>query len=163
MPQTVTDPKLVVRDLLRDSWDNDDVPVELDDPDIHTGWYDDARGFPQIGVSNRDERTLGGGDTGFSAIAGDGSGPIQDRTGTVLVTAFAGSREEYEQRGLERLQAEDMGDQISRIIGANPSPDEYLSLAVGPRQDLVDTDSNPTEHGVQFSVRYVWKKEPPRE
>lgn len=163
MPQTVQDPKLAVRDLLREAWDNDEVPVGLDDPDIHTGWYDDGRGFPQIGISNRTERTLNGGETGFSAIAGDGSGPIQDRTGTVLVTAFAGSKEAYEQRGLERLQAEDMGDQIARIIGANYAPDAYLSLSVGPREDLIDTDASPTEYGVQLSVRYIWKQEPPRE
>jgi len=163
MPQTVTDPKLVVRNLLRDDYNNTNVATDIETTDIHVGWYDAGRGFPQIAVSNRSERALNGGNTGFSGIAGDGSGPIQDRTGTVLVTAFAGSREEYEQRGLERLQAEQMGDEISRIIGANTSPDEYLSLSVGPRDDLIDTDASPTEYSVQFSVRYIWKKEPSRQ
>lgn len=162
MPQTVDDPKLVIRDILRNGWDNTEIPTDLADTDIHTGWYDDGRGFPQVGVSNRSERALNGGETGFSAIAGDGSGAIQDRTGVVLVTAFAGSREAYSQRGVERLQAEQMGDQISAIIGRNQTPDEYLMLSVGPRDDLVDTDASPTEYAVQFSIRYIWKKEPPR-
>ncbi|NGM69194.1 hypothetical protein G6M89_09270 [Natronolimnobius sp. AArcel1] len=163
MPETIQDPKLVVRDILRDEWDNDAVPTGLDEEDIHTGWFEDARGFPQVAVSNRNEDVATGTDTGFTAIAGDGSGGIQDRNGTVLVTAFAGSRDDYDQRALERLQAEDMGDEISRIIGRNQSPGEYLALAVGPREDLVDEEANPTEYAVQFQVRYLWKKEPPRD
>jgi hypothetical protein len=162
MPETITDPKLLVRDILRDEFDDTNVPVGLDQRDIHTGWYDDGKGFPQIAVSNRDENVAGGGQTGFTAIAGDGAGGVQNRTGTVLVTAFAGSREEYDSRGLERLQAEQMGDEVSRVIGANQSPDAYLTLSVGPRADLLDTDANPTEYAVQYQVRYNWTKEPPR-
>lgn len=161
MPETITDPKLVVRDLLRAGWDNTNVPIALTQTDLHVGWYNDGLGFPQVTVSNRDENVSGGGATGFSAIAGDGSGGIQDRTGTVLVTAFAGSREDYNERGLEQLQASDMGDEISRIVGENNSPGEYLTLAVGPRADITDTDASPTEHGVQFQIRYSWRKSSP--
>ncbi|AUX08914.1 hypothetical protein AArcSl_1283 [Halalkaliarchaeum desulfuricum] len=163
MPETIQDPKLVVRDILRDEWDNDAVPTELEERDIHTGWFDDGKGFPQIAVSNRNEDLSTVTDTGFTAIAGDGSGGVQDRTGTVLVTAFAGSRDEYDSRGIERLQAEDMGNEISRIIGRNQSPGEYLALAVGPREDLVDDEVSPTEYAVQFRIRYLWKKEPARD
>ena len=163
MPENVTDPKLLIRDLLRADWDNGNVPTDLSETDIHTGWFEDGKGFPQVAVSNRDESVANGGDTGYSAIAGDGAGGVQDRTGTVLVTAFAGSREEYSQRGLERLQAEDMGDEIARIMGHHQSPDEYLSLAVGPRTDIVDQESSPTEYAVQVQMRYIWKREPPRD
>lgn len=162
MPQTVTDPKLVVRGILRDNWDNSAVPTDLSEHDIHTGWFEDGKGFPQIAVSNRDENVSGGGETGFRAIASDGSGGVQSRTGTVLVTCFAGSREDYDQSGIERYQAEQMADTVSTIIGRNQSPDEYLTLSVGPRQDLIDTESSPTEYAVQFQMRYNWTKEPPR-
>ena len=160
MPQTISDPKLKIRDLLRAGWDNTDVPVGLDESDIHTGWYDDGKSFPQVAVSNRNENVSGGGQSGFSGIAGDGSGGVQNRTGTVLVTSFAGSREDYDSNGLAQFQAEEMGNAISRIIGANQSPGEYLTLSVGPREDLIDTDSNPTEYAVQFQIRYSWMKEP---
>lgn len=162
MPETISDPKLTVRDLLRDAWDNGAVHTTLDESDIHTGWFDDGKGFPQVAVSNRNENVAGGGRTGFTAIAGDGAGGVQSRTGTVLVTAFAGSRADYEARGLAQQQAEQMADEVSRIVGTNQSPDQYLSLSVGPREDLVDTDANPTEFGVQYQVRYAWTKEPPR-
>ena len=162
MPETVTDPKLVVRDIIRDGWDDTNVPVGLSTRDIHTGWFNDGKGFPQVAVSNRDENVAGGGETGFTAIAGDGAGGVQNRTGTVLVTAFAGSREEYDSRGLERLQAEEMGDEVSRVIGGTQSPGDYLTLSVGPRTDLIDTDANPTEYAVQYQIRYNWTKEPSR-
>lgn len=162
MPETISDPKLTVRDTLRDLWDNGVVHESLGNRDIHTGWYDDGKGFPQVAVSNRDENVAGGGQTGFSAIAGDGAGGVQSRTGTVLVTAFAGSREDYDITRGQRLQAEQMGNEVSRVLGHNQSPSEYLTLAVGPRTDLVDDDASPTEYAVQFQVRYTWTKEPPR-
>jgi len=162
MPETIADPKLTVRDILRTEWDNSAVHTPLADTDIHTGWFDDGLGVPQVAVSNRDETVSGGGQTGFSAIAGDGSGGVQNRTGTVLVTAFAGSRTEYDMVRGHRLQAEQMATEVSRIIGANQSPDAYLTLAVGPRTDLLDTEASPTEYAVQFQIRYTWTKEPPR-
>lgn len=160
MPQTVSDPKLLIQNLLRNNWDNTSLPVALDSTDIHTGWYDNGKSFPQIAVSNRTENVSGGGVSGFSAIAGDGSGGVQKRTGTVLVTCFAGSREEYDSAGVEQLQAEEMSTEVSTILGANQSPGEYLTLSVGPREDLIDTDSSPTEYAVQFQIRYAWTKQP---
>lgn len=162
MPETIADPKLAIRDVLRELWDNGTVHTELGNRDIHTGWFDDGKGFPQVSVSNRDENVAGGGQTGFTGIAGDGAGGVQNRTGTVLVTAFAGSREDYDTNQGQRLQAEQMGDEISRVIGHNQSPGDYLSLAVGSRTDLIDDDASPTEYAVQFQIRYTWTKEPPR-
>lgn len=162
MPETIQDPKLVVRDLLRDGWRNTAVPTDVGMTDIHTGWYDGNKGFPQVAVSNRNESVAGGGQTGFNAIAGDGAGGVQDRTGTILVTVFAGSRDDYDDVGAEQLQAEMVGDEVSRVIGHHQSPDEYLALSVGPREDLVDNEAAPTEYAVQFQIRYVWQKEPPR-
>ncbi|CDK39674.1 hypothetical protein [Halorubrum sp. AJ67] len=40
MPETIPDPKLTVRDILRDLWDNGSVYEALGDRDIHTGWFD---------------------------------------------------------------------------------------------------------------------------
>lgn len=159
MPQTISDPKLVIQDLLRTGWDNTNVPVGLDADDIHTGWYDDGKGFPQVAISNRNEYVSRGGESGFSAISGDGSGGIQNRNGTVLVTSFGGSREDYDEVGLERFQTEEMATEVSRILSANQSPGEYLMLSVGSREDLIDTDSNPTEYAVQFQIRYSWMKQ----
>lgn len=160
MPVTVEDIKLTVRDLLRNNWDDTGLPEPLSGSDIHTGWYDDGKGFPQVSVGNREESSTSGGTTGFSGIAGDGSGGIQTRTGTVLVTAWVGSRDDYDARGEEELQAQEMATEIGRIVGGNQAPGSFTSLSVGPRTDLVDTDENPTEHAVQFRIRFTWQKTP---
>ncbi|ELZ00765.1 hypothetical protein [Natrialba asiatica] len=161
MPETIQDIKLQVRDILRDGWDNSDLPVSLVDRDIHTGWFDDGKGFPQVGVTNTNEGPFGGGQSGFSAITGDGSGGIQTRSGSVMVTAFAGSRDDYDSVGLEEYQADQMAQEIECIIGQNQSPDSLEVLSVGQKSELIDTDATPTEHSVQFLIQYAWKKTPP--
>ncbi|MCU4754239.1 hypothetical protein OB919_20025 [Halobacteria archaeon AArc-curdl1] len=160
MPITINDVKLTIRNLLRREWDNTNLPTTLTDRDIHTGWLDDGKGFPQVGVTNTNEGPVGGGITGFSGITGDGSGGVQTRSGSVMVTAFAGSRDDYEDRGIEELQAQKMAEEIVRIIGENQSLGELDVVSIGNRSDLTDTDSAPTEYAVQFQIRYLWKKTP---
>ncbi|NHX41386.1 MULTISPECIES: hypothetical protein [Haloarcula] len=160
MPQTIPDVKLTVRDLIQNTLDSTSFPVGLDSDDIHTGWYDNGKSAPQISVTNDEESPFGGGETGFSAIDGSGQGGIQTRSGTVLVTAWAGSRDDYEDRGLEQLQAEEMADEIERIVGQNQSPGSLRSLAVDSRTRLVDQDASPSEHSVQFELRFTWIKTP---
>lgn len=160
MPSTIADIRLTVRDLLRDNWDNTGLPVSLADSDIHTGWYDDGRGFPQLTVTNNEDGPFGGGETGFSAIAGDGTGGVQTRSGTVLVTAWAGSRDDYDSAGEEELQAHEMASEIERIVAGNQSPGSYHTLAVNRQTKLVDTDESPVEHYVQFELIFTWTKTP---
>jgi hypothetical protein len=160
MPETISDVKLTVRNLLRADWEDTGLPVGLSDDDIHTGWYDDGKGFPQVSVTNDEDGPFGGGETGFSAIAGDGSGGVQTRSGSVLVTAWAGSRADYDNRGEEQLQAQKMADEVERIVGRNQSPGSLATLAVNRRTKLVDQDESPVEHYVQFELRYTWRKTP---
>ncbi|MCU4744496.1 hypothetical protein [Natronoglomus mannanivorans] len=77
------------------------------------------------------------------------------------MTAFVGSRDDYDDAGLEELQADKMATQIEEIIGRNQSPDELEILSLGNRSDLTDTDATPTEYAVQFQIQYAWKKTPP--
>lgn len=159
MSTTIEDPKLIVRDLLREGWDNSLVPVDLDDSDIHTGWYDDGKGFPQITVTSNEETPVGGGVTGYTGVAGDGSGPIQQRRGTVLVTVWAGSRESYEFRGLEQKQANEMAQVVEEIL-YGVSVEDLHSVAVTSRNRLVDEDENPTVHYEQLVITFNWTKRP---
>jgi hypothetical protein len=160
MPQTITDVKLTIRDLIQDAWSAPTLPVAVESDDIHTGWFDSGKGFPQISVTNDEESPFGGGETGYSAIDGGGDGGIQTRSGTVLVTAWAGSRSDYENRGEEQLQAELMADELERIVSQNQSPGSLRSLAIGSRTRRVDQDAEPAEHAVQFAFRYTWLKTP---
>jgi hypothetical protein len=160
MPQTIADVRLTVRDLLRDNWSVSGLPESVSDADIHTGWFDGGKGFPQVSVSNTESSPVAGGATGYNAIDGGGEGGVQTRSGTVLVTAWGGSRDEYDNRGEEQLQTDEMADEIGRIVSQNQAPGELNSLSVGARNTLVDDDATPTEHAVQFQLVYTWTKTP---
>lgn len=99
MPATTQDVKLTVRDQLRAEIEDTEFPVALAPERIHVGWFNDALGFPEISVSNDEEGPIDGGATGYSAIAGDGSGGIQTPSGLVLVTCWGGSRDDYDACG----------------------------------------------------------------
>lgn len=160
MPQTIPDIKLTVRNLLRNNWSASSLPKSVLDDDIHTGWYDNGKGAPQVSVTNDEQSPFGGGETGYSAIDGGGDGGVQTRSGTVLVTAWAGSDADYDANGAEELQASEMASEIERIIGQNQRPGALISLAVGGRTRLVDQDSAPVEHAVQFQLQFTWTKTP---
>jgi hypothetical protein len=160
MPETIPDIKLTVRDLIRNSWNASGLPTAVTDDDIHTGWYDAGKGAPQISVTNDEESPFGGGETGYSGIDAGGGGGVQSRSGTVLVTAWAGSAEDYDATGADELQAAEMAAELERIVGRNQSPGALISLAVGSRTRLVDQDASPVEHAIQFQFRFTWRKTP---
>lgn len=161
MPQYITDTALLVRDTLRANWDNTGLAVTLSDSDIHTGWYDDSKGYPQISVTRSDEGVVGGGEAGFTGIRGDGSGVTQLRSGVVLVDVWAGSRDDYDARGREKVQLEQMAETAEKILHTEAaSVPEVASVAVTTRTNIADTDSTPTEYRVQLEVTYVWQKTP---
>lgn len=160
MVSYIDDIKLTVRDLLRTNWDNTGLPASLDSDDIHTGWYDDGKGYPQVTVTTNEEGVVNGGESGVTGLKGDGSGFIQHRNGTVLVDCWAGSRADYEAAGEEQLQVEEMARQAETILHSNiDSVAELNSLAVTSRTNLVDDDENPVEHRVQLEVTYNWTKD----
>lgn len=160
MPVTIDDIKLLVRDLLREKWDNTNMVKSLETDDIHTGWYDDGKDFPQVSVTSDEEGPLNGGDTGVTAIKGDGSGYVQHRNGTVLVDCWAGSRADYDNRGEEQLQLKEMMNEIEGIIFANiQALDGVDSIAITNRTKLVDEGADPSEHRCQFELTYNWTKQ----
>lgn len=164
MPEQITDIKLTVRDVLRSNWDNTDHPEALSSDDIHIGWYDSDHPDPQVTVSSVDEGVDGGGRAGYSAIAGDGSGGIQHRSGTVIVTSWAGSQADYDARGVVHVQNDEMAWEVEDIVHdaqMGPSGSNLDSLSVVSRASLTDDDEPPTTHATQFEVRYTWRKDPP--
>lgn len=160
MPTTVKDIKLLVRDLLRDNWDNSSSVEALNSSDIHTGWWDASKDFPQVTITADEEGPLNGGETGVTGIKGNGDGYVQHRNGSVLVDCWAGSQEDYTSRGEERVQLQAMMDNVETIVFNNlQSLDGIDSVAITNRTKLTDDDADPTEHRCQFELTYNWTKQ----
>lgn len=159
MPTNITDPRLKIRNLLRENWDNTEMVESLNSDDMHTGWYDANRGFPQITVTDTEEGVVGGGESGVTGLKGDGSGVTQHRSGTVTVNCWAGSVENYDARGQEQVQAQAMADEVERIVFNNVASITGLtSVTVTTREKLVNTDAEPAEHRVMLEVTYNWHR-----
>lgn len=155
----ITDPKLTVQDLLRANWDNTDMVVALNDDEIHTGWFDANRSFPQVTVTSTEEGVVNGGESGVTGLKGDGTGVTQHRNGTVLVNCWAGSSDDYDARGEEQVQAQAMADEAERIVFNNVASISGLtSISVTAREKVVNTDTEPAEHRIMLEVTYNWHR-----
>lgn len=161
------DPIIVVRDLLSQSWESANTPL-ANDPRIHTGWYDYGSSDPQVTVTNSEEFTAEGGDTGYTAGTGDG-GVAQVRVGTILVNCWAGSRDDLEGAGTDgsdvnpKDAAYQMANEVHRIMSNNAdgttddSGNRQLnSLSADDARRLVETDETPTVFRHEVTVRYTY-------
>lgn len=160
MPVTIKDIKLLVRDLLRDNWDNTQSVEPVTSDDIHTGWWDATKADPQVTVTSDEEGPLYGGETGVTGIKGNDTGYVQHRNGTVLVDCWAGSEDDYDSRGEEQVQLQAMMDEVETIVFNNlQSLDGVDSVTITNRTKLVDEDADPSEHRCQFELTYNWTKQ----
>lgn len=83
----MSDPKLEIKNLLRDEWDTDNTSISSK-PDFSTGWWDDNNSHPQVTVTSDDEAPLGGGDTGQTHLS-NASPTEQLLAGAVDVNVWA--------------------------------------------------------------------------
>jgi len=92
MPEQLTDDELaVVLRILRDNWESSNTDYSAD-PRFTTGWWDWAREEPTVTVTDSDVAPLGGGDTGYTHMDGDGN-VGQRLNGTAMVNCWAGTYE----------------------------------------------------------------------
>lgn len=155
-------PKVVIRDLLRNQWDETNTSIDgknTSKPRIHTGWFNGAQGWgdiPQVTITNKNENPIGGSTTGFNAIKPDGSGPVKTMIGTVRVVCWA-HQDMYDDVNAKMLTFE-FSEEVKRVIKANLFPSdpsiEWLSF-IGP-VDRVDVDADPVLFRQDCEVRYMY-------
>lgn len=162
------DPVLIIKDLLVNNWDANDTSL-ADAPRIHTGWYNYGSSDPQVTITNPDEFTVGGGNTGISAGTGDG-GAAQVRAGTVTVNAWAGTRDDMEGvgDGGSNLNPKDaaysMAKEVHGIIQNNADGTlddggnrQLNSLGADEARRIVDSnDDGPAVYRYEVTVKYTY-------
>lgn len=154
---SVSDPKLSIRDLLADNWDNTNTVIS-EDPLINTGWFNHSwENRAQVTITAPDEEPLAGGATGYSGISAAGEG-LKIMVGTMDVECWAhekmyGSLAQGEYKQL----AYDMSEEVKRIVDTNTlttSDLEWVSWA--GRRELVDTDADPVLYRYRCLVDYEY-------
>lgn len=161
------DPIVIIKDLLVNNWNAGNTPL-ASDPSIHTGWYDFGSADPQVTVTNPDEFTVGGGETGHTGGTGDG-GVSQARAGTVLANCWSGTREDMEGAGSggsdvnPKDAAYQMAREVHRIMQANATgttdsngKPQLNSLGADDVTRIVDTDRDPAVYRYEVTIRYTY-------
>lgn len=155
----MNDPKIQLRDLLLDEWNTSNTSLS-DRPRVHTGWYDYKNPVPQVTITNKEESTVNGGDTGISAGTGTGK-PAQHRAGTILVNGWSGTREELRGEGPNdtdinpKQMAYELGKEIVRIT-LNYDIDDFLSIAPDTVRELADSDAPEIVFREECVIRFVY-------
>lgn len=161
------DPVTIVLDLLSTEWDQDNTPLGHD-PTFHTGWYDYDSSDQQVTITNADEGTIGGGDTGLSGGTGAGSG-AQVRAGFALVNCWAGTRDDCKGVGPSgedvnpKEVAYKMAREAHRILLDNADgtttdagEQELLSLSGDEARALVDTEPENAVYRYELTARFTY-------
>jgi len=79
-------PEVVLKELVRREWE--DTNVDGITPEVRHGWLDDEKGEIQVTIGNPEESPIQGGQSGYAATRGDGSGPVQMMDGTTPVNCW---------------------------------------------------------------------------
>lgn len=135
-------------------------------PKVSYGGYDGGLDTPQLTVGQPEESPVNGGETGFSGMHADGSGPSKETGGSLLVHAFATTAQleaqnadtnnprQYNERVLEEAKRIIDGNAVNPTNpDTNAQPVNYISFE-GPRPPSVDDDRNPPVYHYPASIGY---------
>lgn len=153
MPEPVKD----IYVLLRDNWDDNQVPALSSPPEFSTGKWGSEHSFPAVVVHSEDEGVLNGGETGYTAFDSSGSG-MQIRDGSVKVEAVAGRRSDVAENP-KKVRAQMKAHIVSLLMDFQNWPDGYRNLSPGSTTDMEVTsdEEDPTPiYSKQVSVNYLY-------
>lgn len=158
------DPKLDLRDFLRSALVSGDTSVSFSPADdVVVANYDVGPAYPEVAVVAADWITLGGGETGATAMDPTGGGAYQHGYYSVLVDCWGGPRGEYDSVDIAAdTVAEELGQAVARETraGAAGAPSGYEYIFSDPPSDANDTQEAPTEYRRQVTVRLSYRYEP---
>lgn len=113
------EPDKIIYDLLRTNWKSGNTTYSSD-PKFQTGWYDFGSSEPQVSITNPGSSVVNGGNTGISAVTGQG-GVAQRHAGTVTVNCWSGTFQDSRSAGAgnPKKAAFQLAREAKRIILEN--------------------------------------------
>lgn len=168
-------PERVVKELVRREWDASNVPGDPSDitPDVKHGWVDPDTDEIEVTVGNPEESPINGGQSGYAATRGDGSGPVQKLDGTVAVNCWTsrGWTGVNGNGGNPARVAYDMQVEVRRILhlhddGTDADGNETsldVLAPVGSRR-FIDDDTDGQEYPIfryRVTAGYGYHVDPP--
>lgn len=170
MPSSLSERRdLKVRNLIYDNWNPSntngydpslDTDKNLFVP-VTTNWYAYGEHNPAITITNFNGNIIGGGESGWTGMQGDGSGVNQDRDETGRLTIHIEHDQMYNGLGA-REQAKLFRDEISGIVQRNASGDgEVFNFSITPFESSPQNElDGVTVFQFQAEVGFDWQKTP---
>jgi len=149
--------------FLQSNFDSAAISVAFSNSDdIDHADYSGANEYPQVAIVSNDPVIPGGGQTGFTSISGDGSGPNQATIETILVDCWGGPEDDGAYDGNPEHPDGIAAELSSEVIdtchddATNP-PAGHSWIGARPLGDADDTDRNPTHYREQVEclLRFV--------
>ena len=160
------DPKVKIWQLIDNEWWEPETDY-AGTPDVHTGWYDNNSGTPQITVTNNEEFVIGGGNTGHTAISHENN-LSQLRRGEMLVNCWSGTREDL--RGASDTNSDINPKKLSYQMASHSfdiladhgsgrinGEQFFNSLAPGPVREVPETEEEFISRH-EITVIYTYKQ-----
>jgi len=147
----MNDPKLAIKNLIRDSWE----PANTSNvtPNIHTGWVDAKSTLIQVTVTESSEVSQSGGITGYIGIAVNGA-PAQLWVGSVNVNCWL-TRDKTSVNPKQLLFQ--MKEELRRIVKENYesiSDLQWISWRGG--MEMVDDTQSPVVYRWAGEIGYAY-------
>lgn len=150
----MTDPKVSIKNLIKDNWDADNVSGIT--PVTHLGWYDTRSNMPQITITDTSEVVEAGGVSGYTGMTSGGT-PAQLWVGSMSVNCWT-TREATKDEGVnpKRLIFE-MREEIKRIVKAKyDDATDLFYIAWKGGMEMVDTGQSPVVYRWIGEVGYAY-------
>lgn len=160
----IADPLVTVKDLLDTDWvaanTNNVKPSRFS-----TGWFDEKYIKTQLTVSDPNELPLRGGVTGYSAIKGDGSGPIQEISGFLHVNVWGHRDMSDAPAGINiKTYLYNCSEEIRRIVHEKQAsgilPGDFLWLTFRTRTRIAEPTRTPILFRYYVQIGYGYRMEP---
>lgn len=146
----LADPKLTIRDLLKDNWNAANTSGVT--PDVHTGHWNQEANNPQVTVTDPTE------DIDLRGTDPSGAGLVRWMLGGVLVGCW--STRDASSVNPKQLTVE-MSEEVDRIVTANRFGNTDLAwLEWRGREEFVDSRAEPTLYRYDCEVAYQLERRP---
>lgn len=161
------DPVVIVRRLLREQWQNDNIDdsFDIDSPQsIHAGHPGERRGEPQITIIHVGDSTTG--NTGYNYITPEGPAT---RTGVRLqIDVWVPNSSRWPSAGRARAHRWQLQQEVDRIIHANAGGTtdrdgnrQLQYLGTISRRRSTQTDPSPEVFRASMDIRCIYFQLPP--
>ena len=152
MPIPTADPKVLLKDLIKNNWNAANTSGVT--PDFHTGWHNPHSKSEQITFTGKHETFEGR--SGYGAIEGGGGGPVQIVDGKVFVNLWA-TRDEGAGGANPKKLVYQFEREVRRILLANfGSVDtlDYVSILMANEQPA---EGKPLTQRTAITLGYKWR------